>query len=59
MHPMTEHIDADALLGEAVHRFIVWHVLSILVVDQLKPVGIIRLADLFKEVCEDMIALEA
>ena len=58
MHPITEHIDADAVLGEAIHKFTEWRILSTLVVDKSKPVGIIRLSDLFKEIWEDMIILE-
>ena len=58
MHPITEHIDADAVLGEAIHKFAEWRILSILVVDKSRPVGIIRLSDLFKEIWEDMIILE-
>jgi CBS domain-containing protein len=50
MIPVTECIDEDALLAEAVHRIVVWQTLSIPVTRQNKVVGILRLSDLFTEV---------
>jgi len=50
MHPLTEHIDEDAPLGEAIHSLTVGQTLSLMVTRGSTPVGLIRLSDLCDEV---------
>lgn len=50
MMPVTECIDEDAFLTEAVHRIVVRQTLSILVTRHSEVVGILRLSDLFTEI---------
>jgi CBS domain-containing protein len=48
MHPVTEHVDADAPIGEAIHRLVIYQSLSLPVTSEGRVVGIIRLADVFR-----------
>lgn len=50
MHPVTENIDENASLEEAVHKIIMWQSLSILVTRGQEIVGIVRLSDIYNEV---------
>jgi CBS domain-containing protein len=50
MTPVTECIDEDALLTEAIHRIVVGQTLSLLVTRRGEVVGILRLSDLFAEI---------
>jgi CBS domain-containing protein len=50
MRPVTEHIDLNAPVHEAIHKLVLTQTLSILVTEDDKVVGILRLADLFDEV---------
>jgi predicted transcriptional regulator len=50
MHPITEHIDEDASLVEAIHKIVMWQTLSLLVTRGDRIVGILRLSDLYEEV---------
>ena len=52
MHPITEYIDIDAPLSEAVHKLVMYQTLSILVKKGDKVVGILRLADVFTEIAD-------
>ena len=56
MHPVTEQIDLNASLSSAIHRIVLWQTLSILVTDEDRVVGILRLSDLFEAVFEVIIA---
>ena len=47
-----EKIEADATLGEALHSFVIGHHQSLLVTRGEEIVGILRLVDVFKLVCE-------
>lgn len=47
-----EYIDENATLGEAVHQLIVQPSLSLLVTSGDKDVGILRLSDVFTEICD-------
>jgi CBS domain-containing protein len=47
-----EIIHADSTMGEAVHSFIVGHHQSLLVTKDSEIVGILRLVDVFKLICE-------
>jgi len=49
LHPVTENIDEDAPLSEAIHKFVMWQTLSILVTRGNEIVGILRLSDLYTE----------
>jgi len=50
MLPVRESIDAESSLGEAIHGFVAWQTLSLLVTRQGEIVGILRLADLYHAV---------
>ncbi len=50
LHPVTENIDEDASLSEAVHKFVMWQTLSILVTRGDEIVGILRLSDVYSEI---------
>lgn len=54
IHPVSERIDADAPLCEVIHQMVVWQTLSVLVTQQDRPVGLVRLSDLCDEVMEQM-----
>jgi CBS domain-containing protein len=48
MHPATVRVDVDAPIGEAIHKLVISNTLSLLVTEQDRVVGVIRLADLFR-----------
>ena len=52
MHPVTESIQEDAPLSEAIHKIVMYQTLSLLVTRGNKIVGILRLSDLFSEIAE-------
>ena len=58
MSPVTERIDENAPLSEAIHRIIMWQTLSILVTRNDQVVGIVRLADLFTQIANHVKAKE-
>lgn len=47
MRPVTESIDAEAPLSDAIHQIVVLQTLSILVREGGRTVGLLRLSDLF------------
>ena len=47
-----EFIEESAGLNEAVHQFVMGHHQSLLVTRDMKIVGILRVTDVFKEICE-------
>jgi CBS domain-containing protein len=49
-----EYVEEDASLGEAIHQLVMGHHQSLLVTRGEEIVGILRLVDAFKEVCEAM-----
>jgi len=49
-----EKVEEDATLGEALHALIVGHHQSLLVTRKKEIVGVLRLTDIFKLVCEVM-----
>lgn len=49
-----EYVEENASLGEAIHQLVMGHHQSLLVTRQGEIVGILRLVDVFKEVCEAM-----
>jgi len=55
MHTLTagEYVKEDANLGEAIHQLIMGHHQSLLVTRNEDIVGILRLTDVFKEICID------
>jgi len=55
MHTPTagEYVKEDANLGEAIHQLIMGHHQSLLVTKGEDIVGILRLTDVFKEICID------
>jgi CBS domain-containing protein len=54
-----EYVDYDASLNEAIHQLVMGHHQSLLVVENDRIVGILRLTDVFKEVCEIIRSCEA
>jgi CBS domain-containing protein len=54
MTPVTECIDEEAPLTEAIHRIVVGQTLSLLVMRHAEVVGILRLSDLFTEIANHM-----
>ncbi len=54
MHPVTESIDENAHLSEAVHRIVMYQTLSLLVTRDKQIVGILRLTDLFNEIGQQL-----
>jgi len=52
MIPMEESIDENSSLTEAIHRMIMWQILSIIVTRGNQLVGILRLSDVFSEIAE-------
>jgi CBS-domain-containing membrane protein len=58
MHPITESIDENASLLEAVHRIVEWKQLSLVVTRGDKVVGLLRLSDLFETVAKQILEIE-
>ena len=55
MRPMTEQVDVNDTINEAIHNLIMWQVLSCLVTKGGKVVGILRISDLFDEVSRNIL----
>lgn len=55
MRPMTEQVDINDTINEAIHKIIMWQMLSVLVTKGGKVVGILRLSDLFDEVSRNIL----
>ncbi len=55
MAPFTEHIDIDAAIGEVIRKMQAWRTLSLLVTDNDRPIGLVRLTDLCDEVMQQML----
>lgn len=54
MRPVTESIEEDSSLCEAIHRMVMWQTLSILVTRGKEIVGLLRVSDIFQEVTESI-----
>lgn len=54
MHPISEQIDENAPLGEAIKNIITYQTLSILVTRNGKAVGLLRVSDLCQQVAVEM-----
>jgi len=60
MHPLVEHICENCTVSEAIHKVIMWDTLSILVTDDNEDVvGVLRQSDLFDEVKNEILELQA
>jgi hypothetical protein len=55
MAPFKEHLDMDTPLCEVVHKMLQWQTLSILVTENDKPIGLVRLSDLCDEIMKQML----
>jgi len=55
MHPIREHIDISASMGEVIHSMVVWQTLSLLVNESGRPVGLVRLSDITDAVIAEMV----
>ena len=55
MRPMTEQVDINETINEAIHKIIMWQILSVLVTKSGNVVGILRLSDLFDEVSSSIL----
>ncbi|MFZ5981745.1 MAG: CBS domain-containing protein, partial [Candidatus Zixiibacteriota bacterium] len=54
MRPVTESIDENASLSEAIHKMVMWSTLSVLVTRGNDVVGLLRLSDVFQAVADYM-----
>jgi len=54
MHPLEEHVDVDAPIGEVIHKLLMYSALSLVVTADGQPVGMVRLADLFTVVAKNI-----
>jgi len=54
MHPIAEHIDIDAPIGEVIHQIITCEAISLLVTEGTRPVGMLRVSDLFSVVSKNI-----
>ena len=52
MRPVTESIDENTSITEAMHKMVIWQSMRVMVTRERKVIGILRLADLFAEVCK-------
>ncbi len=57
MHPITESIDENAPLCEAISKIILWDTLSVIVTRKGEIVGLLRISDICQEVAEQMKSL--
>ncbi len=57
MHPITESIDENAPLTEAISKIILWDTLSVLVTRTGEIVGLLRISDICQEIAGHMKAL--
>lgn len=55
MRPITENVDINDSINEAIHKIIMFHTLSALVTKGGRVVGILRLSDLFDEVSRNIL----
>lgn len=54
MHPIAEHIDIDAPIGEVIHEIITCEAISLLVTEAGRAVGMLRVSDLFSVVAKNI-----
>jgi CBS domain len=54
MTPLRRHIDVTASMREVIHHMVDWQTLSLLVTEEERPVGLVRLSDLCDEVIDRM-----
>lgn len=54
MHPVTEGIDIDSNLAEAIHMLIKYQTISLLVKENGKIVGLIRISDMLDEITREI-----
>jgi hypothetical protein len=54
MAPFSEHLDVNTPVCEIVHKMLQWQTLSVLVTQDEKPVGLVRLSDLCDELIKHM-----
>ena len=54
MAPFEEHLDVNTPIREIVHKILQWQTLSVLVTENEKPVGLVRLSDLCDEIMRQM-----
>jgi len=55
MKPVNENIDSDASLIDAMHKLIIWNTMSLLVHEQGRIIGIIRLSDIYEEMVKSVL----
>ena len=54
MHPVVEHIHVDASIRDVIDKMVAWQTLSVLVTENDRPVGLVRLSDLCDAVITEM-----
>ncbi|MDX9857786.1 MAG: CBS domain-containing protein [candidate division Zixibacteria bacterium] len=57
MHPVSENIDENMSLNEAIHKLITWEALSVPVNREGDIVGLLRLPDLFAELSRTVLVI--
>ncbi|MCB2231486.1 hypothetical protein KQH82_12280 [bacterium] len=57
MHPISESVEADMSLNEAIHKLVTWEALSVPVRRDGDVVGLLRLVDLFAELSRTVLEL--
>lgn len=55
MRSVSESIDENALLTEAIHKLVMWQSMRILVTKEGRVAGVLRLSDVFNEVSDYLI----
>ena len=58
MQPAAESINVSASLHEAIEKISRWQTLALLVTSEAKVVAVLRLADVYQQICEEMISLQ-
>jgi CBS domain-containing protein len=54
MQPLSESVDENASISDAIHKIVIWQHLSLLVTRGDEVVGLIRLSDLYDEIALQM-----
>jgi CBS domain-containing protein len=55
MRLTTENIDINASMNEAIHKIVMYQMISILVIENDKVVGLLRLTDVYDEVSRNIL----
>lgn len=59
MHPVSESVEADMTLNEAIHKLVIWDALSVPVTRDGDVIGLLRMYDLFAELSQTVLEIAA